>query len=74
MTLFPSENEETPCTVLCRACHRPLTTPESRARRHGEKCAKDRGLLPAGPRIVRLARVRAGGSVKGQEDLLAGET
>ncbi|MEV8638910.1 DUF6011 domain-containing protein [Streptosporangium sp. NPDC051023] len=68
----PETPKGTPRTVQCEACHRRLTDPKSIALKHGEKCAKDRGLI-AGPRLVRLARVRAGGHVPGQEDLWAEE-
>jgi hypothetical protein len=68
---FPADDvPATPRTVQCEACRRPLTDPVSIAMRHGEKCAKDRGLITAGPRVVRFARVRAGGDCPDQLNLL----
>lgn len=53
----------------CRRCHRPLTDARSRARRHGDHCAKLRGILP--PRRLRIAAARpAKRGMPGQTDLL----
>lgn len=73
MTLFPSE--ESPAAqreVLCGRCRQPLTRRQSRELGFGDDCAEILGILaPPAPWIP----ARAGGSVEGQEDLLAeGET
>ncbi|GAA0853354.1 DUF6011 domain-containing protein [Streptosporangium amethystogenes subsp. fukuiense] len=72
MTLFAEEG--TPRPVKCGACPRMLTDPVSIARGFGPCCAKNLGLLPEQRRRGSSGRVRAGGSVEGQEDLLAEET
>ncbi|WP_326642956.1 DUF6011 domain-containing protein [Streptosporangium sp. NBC_01755] len=74
MTLFATETE-TPRTGKCGACRKVLTDPKWIALGFGKCCAKRLGLIPARrPRGVSLsARVRAGGDVEGQGDLLAEE-
>lgn len=70
MTLFPADEPETdPCTSgECRRCHRALTDPVSLGYSIGPTCRERLGIT--GRRAVRLARVRAGGEVPGQGDLL----
>lgn len=73
MTLFPAE-ELAPAARRdrCRSCGHKLQDPVSLAYGIGPDCRAALGIT-SGPRVVRLARVRAGGNVDGQGDLLAEE-
>ncbi|WP_433364186.1 hypothetical protein [Streptosporangium sp. CA-115845] len=76
MIPFPADDEApaAPRFTRCRACRKPLKARKWQELGFGRCCARRLGLLPAaGPRLVRLARVRAGGDVEGQADLLAEE-
>ena len=42
----------------CRFCPRPLTSEESQRRGYGEKCGRDRGLIPPKGRLTRLRPAR----------------
>ncbi|GGS96467.1 DUF6011 domain-containing protein [Streptomyces violaceus] len=42
----------------CRYCPRPLTTEESQRRGYGEKCGRDRGLIPPKRRRTGLRPAR----------------
>ncbi|MER7213177.1 DUF6011 domain-containing protein [Streptosporangium sp. NPDC000239] len=64
--------EEKPRRGRCRICRHKLQDPVSQAYGIGPDCRAALGLTK-GPRLIRLTRVRAGGHVPGQEDLLAGE-
>ncbi len=82
MIPFPSDEDipATPRFTQCRACRKPLKVRKWQELGFGRCCAKALGLLPvATPRLrvarAPVARVRAGGDVEGQADLLAeGET
>lgn len=43
----------------CRSCHQPLTNAESQRLGYGEKCARDRGLLPPKRRRTHTTRRRS---------------
>lgn len=66
MTLF-AEEPASAAAVICRRCKQILTKRESKDRRAGDDCAEILGITtPAAP----YARVRAGGDVPGQTNLM----
>lgn len=74
MIPFPAdEPPDEPCTSgECRRCHRALTDPVSLGFSIGPT-RRERLGITSRRRAVRLARVRAGGEVEGQGDLLGEE-
>lgn len=70
MILFPADEPEPDACVSgeCRRCHRALKDPVSLGYAIGPTCRERLGIT--GRRAVRLARVRAGGDVPGQLDVL----
>ena len=71
MIPVPADEPETDTCVSgeCRRCHRALTDPVSLGFSIGPTC-RDRLGITSRRRAVRLARVRAGGDVEGQLDVL----
>lgn len=62
--------------MRCRYCPRPLTNEESQRRGYGEKCGRDRGLIPPKHRrpSLRPTRRPKPAAVPPAPDALPGQT
>ncbi|MER5420357.1 DUF6011 domain-containing protein [Streptosporangium roseum] len=70
MTLFAEEPDppSEPRAARCRCCRRLLTADDSLGYRIGRKCREKLGITSR--KAVRPARVRSGGDVPGQTNLM----